>query len=1627
MKKNIILILFCLIVGHASAQPSSSYTLGTNLGNYTIARQASTGSCGTCSSGSITEYGFRLGAIYTWGDLVINTTNLKVTRTYDYVRRTITCFNDCSSTTGSATVVSSFTVTVEEIDWNTSSGSILPGSICKNSSSIDLRSYVYKATGSGNVTPTTDASITFESSHGGVSGNFFDPAATSVSSGTVTLTVKKIFTNGTLAETRTIDITPVTAVTANPAAQSACPSGSVSFSGSGSGQSIGYQWQYWNGSWQNLTDGTWPGYSTSISGSATATLTFTNLHRDFNGWQVRLAISGTCGTVYTSSASLTVHGQVSIDAALAATTNICPGASLNLSASATPRSGAISYTWQYKYPADAGYTDWVTGSTNTATAPASQAWQGLQIRYKAQDACGSVNENYSSATTVNVYDALSITQHPSDRNVCKTSSTTFTAASVAQNGSLTYQWQYHSGGSYFNLINGTLGDGMVVSGVTTGTLSLSNIPLTQNGLQVRCVINDACGSATSAASNAATLTVYSDISITSNPGNQTICPGSNAVYSVGVTTGNGAATYQWQVSTNSGSTWSNIANDVNHSGATSSSLTLLNVTSTWTGNFSALRYRCLIRDGCGAVSEVASSAATLALYSPVAIDTQPIDRTICPGGNTTFVVAATAQTGSLSYSWELSTNGGSVWSGILDGGVYSGSATNTLTLTGANATYNGYKYRVKVTDGCGAVNATYSTVVTLTTYSPVSITSNPPNRQICPSTNTTFSVSATAGNGALTYQWQESINGGSTWSNLSNTSLYSGVTTATLTLTSAPSTLDNNRYRVIVTDACGSVNAATSSAGILNFNTPVSVTTQPANQTGCAGGNVSFMAVASGTGFSYQWQESTDGGSSYSNLTNTGIFSGVTTNSLTLSGVTASYDTRRYRVVVTGSCNAVNSSSAVLTVVVPPAITVDPVSTTVCEGTAANFSVTASGSSLTYQWQYSSTGSAGTFNNISSATSSTYSISSTTLGNAGYYRAVVGNGCSTGTVSSNAQLTVNPVTAITTQPANASSCPSGAVNFTVSATGTGTLIYQWQISVNGGSTFTDLNDSGNYSGVTTSTLTISSISTLLNNNQYRVTVNGSCGAAVNSAARTLTVNPIPSSPVVADVARCGDGSLSSTASSSASSPTFKWYTNTGDVVPVYTGATYEVSNLTVTTSYFVSVTSMNCESAKEEVIYTRHSPQNVPLGGSLTLCQGQGLYNLENDISDANAKGSVFTWTANSTNFSSIYFDPSVGAGNYIVTYDPPVAAKATPHCYISTTRPIAVISSAGDGGIVFNNPLVSGGNTVNMCVGDNPVDIATFPSATGGTWSTVSGTGLSFSGNAVVFTPDANSYTAINPNTFRYTVSVGGCTATKDLFIYVKDNGQKPIVTGVPAIVCPDTNLSLSASVSSPGTYDFLWYKSGQLTPIGSGSTFPYTVTGTEVLQCRSVNSPFGCRSEATLVEIKTPFNSGSITVDKSLIGPGEPVKFSTDATQAGNTFNWKFGDGATSVEYSPIHFYYQLGDHIVELVITSTLGCSQTLTYNKITVQGDPIQIVTNVQNQKERFTVHPNPVNRFLFISQARNLELRDFELYDFSGRALPVHLSKEGNEIMLDVSDLPSGLYVLKLNLIDGQELIKINKN
>lgn len=216
------------------------------------------------------------------------------------------------------------------------------------------------------------------------------------------------------------------------------------------------------------------------------------------------------------------------------------------------------------------------------------------------------------------------------------------------------------------------------------------------------------------------------------------------------------------------------------------------------------------------------------------------------------------------------------------------------------------------------------------------------------------------------------------------------------------------------------------SSKMITVNPELNITTQPLASTICAGSNTTFTAVASNaTG--YQWQVNT--GSGFTNITNSPIYSGATTSSLTVTGATANMTGFVYRAVISGStgCSPKNSNSAALTVSsVSGSITKTDIS---CNG-GSNGSIflTPSGGVLPYTFEWND---GVKTQNRTGLTPGVYTVTIKDV-----------NGCTGVTSVTIAEPTALVATAgtITNVACNGSATGSATVNVTG---GTGSYTYTW--------------------------------------------------------------------------------------------------------------------------------------------------------------------------------------------------------------------------------------------------------------------------------------------------------------------------------------------------------------------------------------------------------------------------------------------------------------------------------------------------------------------------------------------------------------------------------------------------------
>lgn len=334
-------------------------------------------------------------------------------------------------------------------------------------------------------------------------------------------------------------------------------------------------------------------------------------------------------------------------------------------------------------------------------------------------------------------------------------------------------------------------------------------------------------------------------------------------------------------------------------------------------------------------------------------------------------------------------------------------------------------------------------------------------------------------------------------------------------------------------------------------------------------------------------------------------------------------------------------------------------------------------------------------------------------------------------------ITVYQLPAVTSQPSNVTACAGTSVTFTVGGTGQG-ITYQWQVSTNGGGTYTNIANGAPYSGVNTATLTVNPVTVAMSGWRYRCVISGTCPPAANSTGAILTVNALPNVTISPVSPTCGGvAGINGTPLTASGASSYVWSPLTG----LYTNATattaYTGTNLAtvyaapaVNTVYTVTGTNAGTgctNTATIGVVYTPAAPTVNP--ANVSMCLGDNAVQL---CITSSLAPSPFTSTYSSGAISVPVPDNTPAGGNHTINVPIPSTAQ------ITAARVTVNMSHTwvGDVAMVLRNPA---GQIINLDF---------FLNATGGTGATTGFTNTVFTSDntAPAISTGANPYTG----TFR-------------------------------------------------------------------------------------------------------------------------------------------------------------------------------------------------------------------------------------------------------------------------------------
>jgi len=789
---------------------------------------------------------------------------------------------------------------------------------------------------------------------------------------------------------------------------------------------IDYQWYVLErgladipSNWEALTnDGTY-------SGARSDTLCVTNvIGRDSFRYRVEIETDH-CAIKTSTSATLNVDGPIVFDTN-AADVTVCADEDPNIFAFRTLMGqGVLNRRWQVNR--DDG-NDWVDltivdtfsvgiDSVTTGLPPgfekayldtlyidtAAFYMDQWQFRLAVIGANSSNCEDvYSDDALLTVEGSLSIDVQPVDVQICSDTTACFgvTIGSESTSGIISYQWYALARGLDANDPNNweALTNDGTYSGVRADTLCVTNV-LGRDSFAYRVDVRT--GTCAIVTSEEAVLRIDGPISFATNADDVTVCAEEDPnFFAYETLMGQGLLNRRWQVSTDTGQTWTDVIYPVNgiySTGIDSTTTglpagfekayfdTLYIDTATFDMNKWQFRLAAigLNSNNC---TDTYSREAVLTVEGKISIDPlfQPQDVMLCSDTAACFGIQIIneANQGIVTYQWEKLDKGedptiDSNWEALSSSdGRYAGVRSDTmcvLFIAGQDST----QYRVRINTGlCGDV---LSETAVLNVDGPIEHNANPQDASVCAVEDAVMFTSAVAiGQGRMLTRWEESRDTGKTWNPVDfNEAIYSQNGTIAPDLSSATDladsiyfdtlfisdvvfTMNQWQYRNVASGITGNgCNDVPSEGAILSVEGLIFITDDPDNVSICSDTAACFGVTVSNQtdrgNIQYQWETQPPGTTDWITLTSaSGRYGGVKSDTLCVNNV-AGLDSFAYRVrIFTDQCANVYSDSAILSVSGPIDFEVQPQDVAICaaeDATFFNAKTTIGEGGLTTRWQ----------------------------------------------------------------------------------------------------------------------------------------------------------------------------------------------------------------------------------------------------------------------------------------------------------------------------------------------------------------------------------------------------------------------------------------------------------------------------------------------------------------------------------------------------------------------------------------------------------------------------------------------------------------------------------------------------
>jgi subtilisin-like proprotein convertase family protein len=1089
------------------------------------------------------------------------------------------------------------------------------------------------------------------------------------------------------------------------------------------------------------------------------------------------------------------------------------------------------------------------GSFNITVSPSATAT--YTITTLTDDNCSANPGDLNGSTTVTVNQPVSINTHPATtQTACTGNSVSFTVGATGTG--LTYQW--FKGAT-------PLSNGGNITGANAATLIINPVTLGDAATDYHVVVSGAAP-CTPATSNNAALVVNQAVAISTHPASQTTCTGDDVSFTVAAT-GTGL-TYQWRKN------GSPLTDGGSISGATTNTLTLTGIAAADAGNYT------VTVTGVAPCTPVTSTTAVLTVNNAVVINTQPDDAAVCATFPVTFTVNA-AGTG-LSYQWYKGNFPGTP---LTNNANISGVNTASLHFNQANVPdVDNYYVIVSGLSPCAPVRSDYAH---LSVDQTITIHTQPVSQTACAGSDATFHVSASAGGQDLLFQWRKGLVD------------IPGATDSTFTITGVTAA-DAGAYNVVVTGLAGCITSfsnnatltvdAQSDGGTVNSSTAV-----------CDGANSGTLTLTGKNGNVLRWEFSTDGGTGWSPIANTGLTQGY--SNLTV-------ETMYRAVVKNGVCVADESTPAVITIKPIPDAVATPASQTICSGNNITLiELTGAVSGTVFNWTRNNTGTvtgiaASGSGDISGALTNTTAAPITVT----FTITPVANGC-TGTPIT-ATVVVNPGPGATATPASQTICSGENISTIALSGATSGSVFNWTRNNNGSVTGIAASGSGDINGALTNTTTAPVTVTFT----IAADANGCTGAPITA---TIVVNPTPDAVATpASQTICSGSSITTIGFSGAvSGTTFNWTrNNTGTVTGIANSGSGNISGvLTNTTASPITVTftitpvANGCSGTPViATVLVNPSPVTIATPNTQNICSGSSITNIE--LSSATS-GTTYNWTRNNT--GTVTGIAASGSGDITGALTNSTSAPITVTFTItpSANGCTGAISTAAVTVNPIPNAISTPANQI-VCSDVAITDIILSGSVAGTSFNwtrnnTGTVTGIAASGSGDI--TGILSNTTASPVTVTFTIipTANGCDGSAITATVTVNPSANLGVSATPATqtICsgnPITAIDLTSS--TPGTtYTWTRNNTGTATGIaasGTGNTISGSFTNTTAspvtVAFTITPSANGCPGIPITAEVVVnPGPNAVATPASQIVCSGAPITtIALTGNTAGTTYNW-------------------------------------------------------------------------------------------------------------------------------------------